>query len=176
MDGSNTLTNLTSQLSQSHKAQLVLAATAGCVVTASAFLGYNSFERKRRIQELREEVRRRASSIGEQTDISEKSVRFSVDSTSKRTDLGRTQFEDSYDFPRIVDPSASAAVNLVERVEPVKARVQRGEAPEELFREQLARCYALFKEEGMERIRKSKVVVVGCGGVGSWAAIMLVRS
>ena len=50
-----------------------------------------------------------------------------------------------------------------------------GEYEEELIREQLARCYAVFKEEGMERIRKAKVVVVGCGGVGSWAAVMLVR-
>ena len=50
------------------------------------------------------------------------------------------------------------------------------EYDEELIREQLARCYAIFKDEGMDRIRKSSVVVVGCGGVGSWAAVMLARS
>lgn len=27
----------------------------------------------------------------------------------------------------------------------------------------------------MAKIRKSYVVVVGCGGVGSWAALMLLR-
>ncbi|CAL1709992.1 unnamed protein product [Somion occarium] len=47
---------------------------------------------------------------------------------------------------------------------------------EELIREQLARNYAFFGDEGMAKIRKGTVVVVGCGGVGSWAAVMLVRS
>ncbi|KAJ7496426.1 hypothetical protein FB451DRAFT_1074472 [Mycena latifolia] len=47
---------------------------------------------------------------------------------------------------------------------------------EELIREQLARNYAFFGDEAMARIRGSTVVVVGCGGVGSWAAVMLVRS
>lgn len=47
---------------------------------------------------------------------------------------------------------------------------------EELIREQLARNYAFFGDDGMARIRRGKVVVVGCGGVGSWAAVMLVRS
>lgn len=47
---------------------------------------------------------------------------------------------------------------------------------EDLIREQLARNYAFFGEKGMERIREGRVVVVGCGGVGSWAAVMLVRS
>src|ERR1700732_2410969 len=40
---------------------------------------------------------------------------------------------------------------------------------EELIREQLARNYAFFGAEGMTKIRNSSVVVVGCGGVGSWA-------
>jgi len=47
---------------------------------------------------------------------------------------------------------------------------------EGLVREQLARNYAFFGDEGMAKIRSGSVVVVGCGGVGSWAAVMLVRS
>lgn len=47
---------------------------------------------------------------------------------------------------------------------------------EGLIREQLARNYAFFGDEGMAKIRGGSVVVVGCGGVGSWAAVMLVRS
>lgn len=47
---------------------------------------------------------------------------------------------------------------------------------ENLIREQLARNYAFFGEEGMRKIREGSVVIVGCGGVGSWAAVMLVRS
>ena len=47
---------------------------------------------------------------------------------------------------------------------------------EELIKEQLARNYAFFGEESMTKIRQASVVIVGCGGVGSWAAVMLVRS
>ena len=47
---------------------------------------------------------------------------------------------------------------------------------ESLIREQLSRNYLFFGDEGVERIRGSFVIVVGVGGVGSWATTMLVRS
>lgn len=47
---------------------------------------------------------------------------------------------------------------------------------EELVREQLARNYAFFGEEAMAKVRNSYVVIVGAGGVGSWASVMLARS
>lgn len=47
---------------------------------------------------------------------------------------------------------------------------------EELIREQLARNYAFLTEEGMAKLRKQRIVVVGVGGVGLWVATMLVRS
>jgi hypothetical protein len=47
---------------------------------------------------------------------------------------------------------------------------------EELIREQLARNYAFFGEEAMAKVRNSCVVIVGAGGVGSWASVMLARS
>ncbi|KAK0205194.1 hypothetical protein DFS33DRAFT_1427916 [Desarmillaria ectypa] len=47
---------------------------------------------------------------------------------------------------------------------------------EGLIREQLARNYAFFGDEGMAKVRSGSVAVIGCGGVGSWAAVMLVRS
>jgi len=47
---------------------------------------------------------------------------------------------------------------------------------EELIREQLGRNYAFFGEDSMRKIRGGSVVIVGCGGVGSWAAVMLARS
>jgi hypothetical protein len=51
-----------------------------------------------------------------------------------------------------------------------------GEDNEDLIREQLTRNYAFFGEEGMQKARRGSVVIVGCGGVGSWAAVMLARS
>lgn len=47
---------------------------------------------------------------------------------------------------------------------------------ESIIREMLARNYAFLGEEAMGKVRGGRVVVVGCGGVGSWAAVMLLRS
>ncbi|KAJ2636261.1 hypothetical protein GGF40_003106 [Coemansia sp. RSA 1286] len=47
---------------------------------------------------------------------------------------------------------------------------------EALVREQLARHYAFLGDEGMDKVRSGFVIVVGAGGVGSWAAMMLLRS
>jgi hypothetical protein len=46
---------------------------------------------------------------------------------------------------------------------------------EDIVQEFLARNYAFFGAESMTAVRKATVVVVGCGGVGSWAALMLLR-
>jgi tRNA threonylcarbamoyladenosine dehydratase len=74
--------------------------------------------------------------------------------------------------PLLPDPSPP----LTGRATPQVAPALNGAYSEELIREQLARNYAFFGEDGMARIRRGRVVVVGCGGVGSWAAVMLVRS
>ncbi|CAG8539029.1 3963_t:CDS:2 [Ambispora gerdemannii] len=47
---------------------------------------------------------------------------------------------------------------------------------EEIIKEQLARNIVFLGEEGIEKIRHSFVIIVGAGGVGSWAALMLLRS
>ncbi|PWA03463.1 hypothetical protein BB558_000372 [Smittium angustum] len=45
-----------------------------------------------------------------------------------------------------------------------------------IFAEQLSRNNAFFGEENLNKIKNSFVIVVGAGGVGSWAALMLLRS
>ena len=50
------------------------------------------------------------------------------------------------------------------------------EHDESLIQEQLARNIAFLGEDGMKRVRESFVIVVGAGNVGSWAALMLLRS
>ncbi|KAF9586234.1 hypothetical protein BGW38_008216 [Lunasporangiospora selenospora] len=47
---------------------------------------------------------------------------------------------------------------------------------EELVQEQLARNIAFLGEDGVAKLRKSFVIVVGAGDIGSWAATMLVKS
>ena len=58
----------------------------------------------------------------------------------------------------------------------IARRAKRGDYDEELILEQLARNRAFFGDEGLSKIRKGFVIVVGAGGVGSWAATMLARS
>jgi hypothetical protein len=75
--------------------------------------------------------------------------------------------------------ATTVAENLHKKSEPTgnpEGGAEYDVQSEELIREQLARIYAFFGEESVEKIRTSNVVVVGCGGVGSWAAVMLVRS
>ncbi|KAF9484079.1 ubiquitin-protein ligase molybdopterin-converting factor [Pholiota conissans] len=87
--------------------------------------------------------------------------RRELDEEIKRsiTDLSNDSLQNSQlDFPEPV-------------VQPKSTNYEEG-----LIREQLARNYAFFGDEGMAKIRQGRVVVVGCGGVGSWAAVMLVRS
>lgn len=47
---------------------------------------------------------------------------------------------------------------------------------ESLIREQLSRNYSFLGDEAMNSLRHSFVIVVGAGGVGSWCALMLLRS
>jgi hypothetical protein len=47
---------------------------------------------------------------------------------------------------------------------------------EKLIEEQLSKNTAFLGEAGARKVRESFVVVVGAGGVGSWAALMLMRS
>ncbi|KAI7821935.1 hypothetical protein BC939DRAFT_398420 [Gamsiella multidivaricata] len=47
---------------------------------------------------------------------------------------------------------------------------------EDLIREQMEQNIEFLGQEGVKKLRKSFVIIVGAGGVGSWAASMLIRS
>ncbi|ORZ27946.1 ubiquitin--protein ligase molybdopterin-converting factor [Lobosporangium transversale] len=47
---------------------------------------------------------------------------------------------------------------------------------EDLIKEQLSNNLAFLGKDGIEKLRNSFVIIVGAGGVGSWAANMLIRS
>lgn len=57
-----------------------------------------------------------------------------------------------------------------------KKSAQAEEFEESLIHEQLSRNIAFLGEDNVKKIRNSFVIVVGAGGVGSWAALMLLRS
>ncbi|UZP46067.1 hypothetical protein NXS19_013879 [Fusarium pseudograminearum] len=55
-------------------------------------------------------------------------------------------------------------------------RAQAGDFDEELILEQLARNRVFLTDEGLDKLRNSFVIVVGCGGVGSHCTAALARS
>ncbi|KAH9931507.1 ubiquitin-protein ligase molybdopterin-converting factor [Fomitopsis serialis] len=130
----------------SHRVQLALAALGASVATAGLLTAYQQHSRHQKRRDLEQEIKRSLKS----------------QDAASRPDRVPRQPADPRD--------GVAEIMLAAR------QSEDYEYDEELIREQLARNYAFFGEEGMTRIRKGSVVVVGCGGVGSWAAIMLVRS
>ncbi|OLY85445.1 tRNA threonylcarbamoyladenosine dehydratase [Smittium mucronatum] len=57
-----------------------------------------------------------------------------------------------------------------------ETRISLSPSENALFAEQLSRNSSFFGQENLEKIKSSFVIVVGAGGVGSWAALMLIRS
>ena len=132
------------------RTQLIITAIGASLATATLLKLYNDHNRRVKRRQLDEEIHRSISAHN------------FAEGTENKTDL------EAEDFPSL------STNRFGTRESP------RGEGPaeydESLIREQLARNYAFFGEEGMERIRQGTVAVIGCGGVGSWAAVMLVRS
>lgn len=62
------------------------------------------------------------------------------------------------------------------RTEALARRAQAGDFDDELVLEQLARNRVFLTPEGLDKLRSSFVVVVGCGGVGSHATAAFARS
>ncbi|KAF3768552.1 hypothetical protein M406DRAFT_344685 [Cryphonectria parasitica EP155] len=62
------------------------------------------------------------------------------------------------------------------RTEALARRAQAGDFDDELILEQLARNRVFLGPEGLDKLRSSFVVVVGCGGVGSHATAAFSRS
>ncbi|KAG2007159.1 ubiquitin-protein ligase molybdopterin-converting factor [Coprinopsis cinerea AmutBmut pab1-1] len=133
---------------QSHRAQLIATAVAASVTTAGLFYSYSTLTKRRRRKELDLEIRKALS-----------------------------QHDREHPRPGPEPPSpGDIYIKALEEEAAKSIRLQQDEYDEELIREQLARNYAFFGDEGMKKVRGGSVVVVGCGGVGSWAAVMLVRS
>lgn len=137
----------------SHRTQLILTALGASVATASILSAYQQHTRARKRRELDAEIRRSLAQSKPEPDAK-----------------GKQKEIPPFDTP--VEQDIVLGVDLN------SSNTNDSELgyDEELVREQLARNYAFFGDEGMSQIRKGTVVVVGCGGVGSWAAVMLVRS
>jgi len=63
-----------------------------------------------------------------------------------------------------------------ERSAALARRARLGDYDEDLILEQLARNRVFLTDEGLAKLRKAFIIVVGCGGVGSHATAALARS
>ncbi|KAJ1910219.1 hypothetical protein IWQ60_010772 [Tieghemiomyces parasiticus] len=150
-----------------HQTQLILTAVAASATTAGAILALQSHRRHRSIRRLKDEL-------------------FDTVDTS-RSNLHVSRLNDAgLPIDHVVGDGNSRGADVTPQVLP-QQQLGTGEMsdeglpppmphPEFLVREQLARNIAFLGEEGMARLRASHVVVVGAGGVGSWATVMLARS
>ena len=141
----------------SHRTQLVLTALAASATTAGLLTAYSTWNRQRRRHDLNADVLR---------SIDSHAPGPAPSSSPSGSDPGRAYLD------------AKHAADGVERSTGATTPVPLDgfSYSEELVREQLARNYAFFGEDGMAKVRGGSVVVVGCGGVGSWTAVMLARS
>ena len=142
---------------RSHKTQLVFTALAASALTAAAITSYNTYSRQKKRNEL------------------DRHVLNSVATSSERGNPGggrKRRGTSSPPRPEQIYLNGRAEYGSGER----NGDASSAAYDEDLIREQLARNYAFFGEERMKKIRGASVAVIGCGGVGSWAAVMLARS
>ncbi|KAK9475825.1 hypothetical protein V1514DRAFT_338877 [Lipomyces japonicus] len=152
---SNSLSNYSSRT-------LAFLAAAGIATTSAvtvlATLGIQKLERSKKLADLKQSI---DASIKSTPSISRSSSLVAGSATEKIKPIELNE----YGVP----------------VRHVKAASTRGtggriEYDPALIDEQLARNRVFLGEDGLQKIRESFVVVVGCGGVGSWVIAMLVRS
>ncbi|KAK9465371.1 hypothetical protein V1512DRAFT_266170 [Lipomyces arxii] len=87
--------------------------------------------------------------------------------------LRLAEIKDSADLA--TSPQVSRQVSH-QNLAPGKFENQSKEWDPVLLNEQLARNRVFLGDDGLRKVREAFVVVVGCGGVGSWAVTMLLRS
>ncbi|KAF8977947.1 hypothetical protein CPC16_011117 [Podila verticillata] len=144
---SSYLEKISPAVMNSQSTKMTLVAVAASFTTAAVLLGYQGSQRKRRVKQLKDDLR---SSIPPPPTNFDQLHNNNMGVPSQQQQVPKqTQSPQDNSVPQF---------------------------DEELVREQLARNIAFLGEEGVEKLRNSFVVIVGAGGVGSWAASMLIRS
>ncbi|KAG0314599.1 hypothetical protein BGZ99_008045 [Dissophora globulifera] len=140
----------------SQATKLTLVALAASFTTAALILGVQGSQRKRRVKQLKDDLKK------------------SIPPPSGFNDAFNVFDENNF----------TGAIPLAGQ----QQKKQRGHSAQQLInnedfafdddliREQLQKSIAFLGEEGVEKLRNSFVIIVGAGGVGSWAATMLIRS
>ncbi|KAH6910672.1 ubiquitin-protein ligase molybdopterin-converting factor [Coprinopsis sp. MPI-PUGE-AT-0042] len=160
---------------QSHKTQLIATAVAASLSTAGILYSYQQLTKKKKRRALDGEIKRSLALADSNGSSSANSSSYlPLPKSLLSTVVGDDDEPDIY----IQDSTSGFPSPPAEDMLKLK-QIQQGrrvQYNEELIREHLARNYAFFGDEGMAKVRGGSVVIVGCGGVGSWAAVMLARS
>lgn len=136
---------------------VLTTAAAASVVSVAATLGVQAFLLREKRRALEEEVEAKTSSIDSSVPLNE----FGIPITSTANSNSEKEKQDKPAKKPLFGNTDSNG---------------KPEYDEELIDEQLARNRAFLTPAGLDKVRNSFVVIVGAGGVGSWAATMLVRS
>lgn len=168
-------------------------AVGSSIATAAAIFGTQRITRRKKRQDLSDTVSKSANA-----QATDRLQRFDLnrDEASSSTDGGTPRYLSglasnslrpashlrnatgfySSNLPQ--SPAGPSRTETIGRTDPFSRKRQPSveQWDESLIREQLSRNYSFLGEQGMTAIRNSFVIVVGAGGVGSWAALMLLRS
>ncbi|CDZ96807.1 ubiquitin-protein ligase molybdopterin-converting factor [Phaffia rhodozyma] len=150
---------LPSSLTSSKQALIATTAAVSVATTALSIYTVQALRRSSRREALRKDVKR---AVGQQD------LNNLWDESDPAVGPGAGQLDE-------MDKEVRRIVKERER-QGDKSGGKKTQFSEELIREQLARNYVFLGDEAMVKVRNSYVVIVGCGGVGSWAALMLLRS
>jgi tRNA A37 threonylcarbamoyladenosine dehydratase len=126
---------------------LVATAIVSGATVASLILGYQFLDREERVYELKSSIPSPAEGDSE-----------------------------SHKINSFGGSSAPVLDKEDARNQALARRAQAGDFDEELILEQLARNRVFLTSEGLQKLRDSFVVIVGCGGVGSHCTALLARS
>ncbi|KAJ9475739.1 tRNA threonylcarbamoyladenosine dehydratase 1 [Pseudozyma hubeiensis] len=197
MSDSSSSSSWLSTLSSSNGRNALLLgsiAVGSSIATAAAIFGTQRITRRKKRQDLSDTVTKSANAQG-----TDRLQRFDLhrDEASSSTDGGTprylsglqsnslrpashlrnsTSFYSSNNMPQ--SPAGPSRADTLGPHDTFSRKRQPSveQWDESLIREQLSRNYSFLGEEGMTAVRNSFVIVVGAGGVGSWAALMLLRS
>lgn len=195
-DSSSSSSWLSALSSPNGRNALILGSVAvgSSIATAAAIFGTQRITRKKKRQDLSDSVTKAANAQG-----TDRLQRFDLqrDEASSSTDGGTprylsgltsnslrpashlrnsTSFYSNNNMPQ--SPAGPSRADTLGRADTFSRKRQPSveQWDESLIREQLSRNYSFLGEEGMTAIRNAFVIVVGAGGVGSWASLMLLRS
>ncbi|KAK4229572.1 hypothetical protein QBC38DRAFT_359337 [Podospora fimiseda] len=134
-------------LTSNHKVQLAATAVVSAAVAAGAILSYQRLQQDSRLTRLKR----------------------SIPSSSSEKD--NDPFQQLNRIGPLPKPDKEDEHNLL-----LAQRAQAGDFDDELILEQLARNRVFLGDQGLDKLRNSFIIIVGCGGVGSHACAALARS